>query len=642
MKQKRQSLRMWLSMIAIALLTVGYSSATDFTKEINLGTYEHGHRVIYEMNVGSFTPQGTFRAAADRLEELKTEGIDIVWLMPIYPRGSSNSPYAPTDFKDTNPKYGTVADLKALTARAHELGMKVWLDWVCNHTAVEADWVTTHPEYYAKSGGQMIHPNNYNDVWQLDYYNANLVNAMNDCLKFWVDECDVDGYRCDYVASPRIPASYWTNAIALLKSYKPGKEIKFLAETDIVEDQTRLKNVGFDYDYAWGFQYRLTVLAANGTSASALRNQVNNLIATSSNLSFNRMVYLTNHDQNYNDGGKTLISQYGGNRYPLTVLTFTLAGMPMLFNGQEIGGNQVLNYFTDTKISWAGVDTKMNNTIRTCAALKHAIPALVDVTPTSANPPLKWLTVTGNSIAAYTRTQGDSQVLVLLNLAETEASTTVAGFDSGEWSKWLDSSTIGRGTSRTNENLTDGQEFTLDAKGYRVYVKGHFSEESDIKEEEIIENLTDDSPCAVFYECPEEAEMHIWLWNADIPQFTAASWPGDAMTRLGINAGGQVVFKYEVTVPEGQNIPTNVIFTKNGADDANKTFDGAFVNHGYYIEGMGVAKTTIPASGVESIAIDKKKGDGFIYNITGQRVGIDASRLAPGIYIRNGEKFVVK
>ena len=135
----------------------------DYVDEINSNSasYAEGHRVIYEMNVGSFTQAGTFAAASDRMEELKALGIDIVWLMPIYPRGTSNSPYAATSFQKTNPAYGTIADLKALVQHAHQLHMEVWLDWVPNHTATNAEWVTTHPEYYAKSGGQMIHPNNY-------------------------------------------------------------------------------------------------------------------------------------------------------------------------------------------------------------------------------------------------------------------------------------------------------------------------------------------------------------------------------------------------------------------------------------------------------------------------------------------------
>ena len=95
-------------LIVLLLLTIIGSTifAADYVDLINNTTEKRaeGHRVIYEMNVGSFTSSGTFTAAQDRLEDLKTLGIDIVWLMPIYPRGGGiNSPYAATNFQQTNP-----------------------------------------------------------------------------------------------------------------------------------------------------------------------------------------------------------------------------------------------------------------------------------------------------------------------------------------------------------------------------------------------------------------------------------------------------------------------------------------------------------------------------------------------------------
>lgn len=632
-----------ISLIFVLTFTLwNDASAKDFAAEINNAAYAEGHRVIYEMNVGSFTSQGTLSAAQTQLAAMKSFGVDIVWLMPIYPRGTSGSPYAPTDFQKVNPKYGSVADLKAFVTEAHRLGMEVWLDWVPNHTATNAAWVTSHPEYYLTVGGNMVHPNNYNDVWQLDYSNTGLVNAMNDCLKFWVDQCDIDGYRCDYVSSSRIPASYWASTIPQIKSYKEGKNVSFLAETDVATDQTRLKNVGFDYDYAWGFQSSLASFGS-GTSVSQLKSNINWLLSTSTDLSFGRMVYLTNHDQNFNDGGHTISSVYGTNRYLLTVVTFTIYGMPMLYNGQEIGGDQILNYFSDTKIDWAAKDAKMYNTIHTLSALKHAVPALYDSKTSSGNPSVGFPTVTGNSyVTAYTRTNGDSQVLVVVNLGNSDATATISGLNAGEWSLWLDSSTIGRGTSRKTVNFDVSQQFSLEAKGYRVYVKGHYSEESDITEETPLGDLTDDSPCAVFYECPDEATIRVWLWNDAVSQFTAATWPGDAMTRLGITTEGKVVYKYVVNVPEGKKMPTNIIFTKNGGSDSNKTFDGAFVNHGYYIEGQGVATIIIPEAGVDAVVADKKQQTGDVYTITGINLGRNPQNLPSGIYIRNGEKFIIR
>ena len=472
-KYRKVMKQLLVTLLLTLIGTAGF--AADYVDEINnsMEKREEGHRVIYEMNVGSFTPAGTFVAAQDRLQDLKTLGVDIVWLMPVYPRGGGiNSPYAATNFQQTNPQYGTIADLKAFVGRAHELQMEVWLDWVPNHTATDADWVTTHPEYYAMKNGKMIHPNNYGDVWQLDYNNADLVNAMNDCLKFWIDETDIDGYRCDYISSPQIPASYWQTTIPMIKSYQEGKTITFLGEADIASDATRLKTVGFDYDYAWQFQSSLANYG-NGDAAARLRAFINTLLDKSSGLSFDRMLYVTNHDQNYNESKKTLTQKYGENRYALTVLAYTVYGMPLIYNGQETGGNQVLDYFKDTKIDWTANDDKMRNTLRTLFALKHAVPALYD--SSAAN----MLSVDNTSVLAYTRTMGDSEVLVVLNMGTSASAATIEGITAGDWSLWLNSETIAQGTSRKQETLDATHTFALDAKGYRVYVRGIFPEQDD-------------------------------------------------------------------------------------------------------------------------------------------------------------------
>ena len=249
---KTPNLKTILTLALLFCLSAQTMLAEDYTDKINNEAVStKGQRVVYELNVGSFTTEGTFAAAQERLAELKALGIDVVWLMPIYPRGGGiNSPYAATNFQKVNSSYGKIADLKAFVARAHELKMEVWLDWVPNHTATNADWVKSHPEYYKKNGSSFVHPNNYSDVYQLNYDNAELKKAMNDCLKFWIDQADIDGYRCDYISSPDIPMSYWAVAIPEIKGYKEGKTITFLGEADIVQDKTNLLYAGFDYDYA--------------------------------------------------------------------------------------------------------------------------------------------------------------------------------------------------------------------------------------------------------------------------------------------------------------------------------------------------------------------------------------------------------
>ena len=356
--------------------------------------------------------------------------------------------------------------MRNFVSRAHELGMQVILDWVPNHTATNAVWVTEHPEYYTTQNGAMVHPNNYGDVYQLNYGNPSLCEAMNDCLRYWIDQANVDGYRCDYVSSSAIPSSYWASTIPMLRDYATGKDLIMLAETDIVHDATRLLNVGFDYDYAWNFQSgKLQRFGPNGTSGSTLRNYCESFINESQGLSFDRMTYLTNHDQNFNDGGKTLENMYGANKYVLTTLFFTIYGMPLLYNGQEVGNDQILNYFQDTKINWNNNDAMMTNTIRTLVALRHTQPALACGTATT------FLSTNSSNILAYTKTSGDNTVLIILNLGNTETSVTIGGIEAGTYRQWLNSATVATALTSNLQTLAPSSTFSLPAKGYSVLVK---------------------------------------------------------------------------------------------------------------------------------------------------------------------------
>ena len=119
--------------------------------------------VIYEVNVRQYTPQGTIAALQSHLPRLKQLGVDILWLMPVQPigvkhrKGSLGSYYAIADYTAINPEFGTEADFKAFVDAAHAQGMKVILDWVANHTAYDHEWVTAHPDYYArKADGSLM------------------------------------------------------------------------------------------------------------------------------------------------------------------------------------------------------------------------------------------------------------------------------------------------------------------------------------------------------------------------------------------------------------------------------------------------------------------------------------------------------
>ena len=129
-----------------------------------------------------------------------------------------------------NAEFGNLQDLKNLVNAAHSKGMRVILDWVANHTAWDNAWTTEHKDWYTQNGkGEIISPEGmgWSDVADLNYNSQSLRTAMIDAMKYWINEADVDGFRCDYAEG--VPEDFWSKAINELKKIK-GKELFMLAE----------------------------------------------------------------------------------------------------------------------------------------------------------------------------------------------------------------------------------------------------------------------------------------------------------------------------------------------------------------------------------------------------------------------------
>src|SRR5690606_28507590 len=150
---------------------------------------------IYEVNVRQYTPEGTFNAFAKELPRLKEMGVETIWFMPITPiaqknkKGTLGSPYACSDYTSINPEFGTLEDFKNLVNLAHDLGMKVLIDWVANHTGWDHVWTKSNPEYYLKDSatGDFQIASGMDDIIELDFSNPALRKAMIDAMKYWVE-----------------------------------------------------------------------------------------------------------------------------------------------------------------------------------------------------------------------------------------------------------------------------------------------------------------------------------------------------------------------------------------------------------------------------------------------------------------------
>ena len=376
---------------------------------------------IYEVNLRQHTPQGTINAFIQDLDRIKNLGVDILWFMPVNPigqlnrKGSLGSYYSVKDYKEFNPEFGSMADFKNMVKIAHSKGMYVILDWVANHTAWDNQWITDHPDWYTHdASGKIIPPvADWSDVADLNYNNKDMRAAMIDAMKFWVKECDIDGYRCD--VAMEVPTDFWDQARAELDQIKP---VFMLAEAE--QKDHHLK--AFDMCYGWEFLHLMNGIAKGEKSPNDIDQYVTKK-STEFPKSTIHMYFTTNHDENTWNG--TGPERYGKARNLYDVLAFTIGGMPLIYSGQE--GNEMhpdgkphrYRFFEKDTINFNQYTN--SNLYQTLLKAHHEIPALWNGADGGT---FNRIHTSNSKIYAYSRVKGESQVIVMLNFNEAPQSTS--------------------------------------------------------------------------------------------------------------------------------------------------------------------------------------------------------------------------
>jgi len=285
--------------------------------------------VIYEIYPRAFSQEGTFNGITARLDQLKSLGVTILWLMPIHPigqekkKGTIGSPYAARDYYGINPDYGTKADLQRLISETHRRGMKIVIDIVANHTSWDSV-LMKHPEFYKKdASGKITYPYDWFDIAALSYTSPDLRRYMTDMLVHWIREFDLDGFRCDVAGE--VPTDFWENARTELEKVKP--DIFMLAEAH----KPDLLVKAFDLDYSWPLHSAMTDVLQGRAGATQIRTAWDQEVREWPRASLH-MRFSDNHDE------RRAIARFGEPAaLAASALVFTLDGVPMLYNGMEVG-----------------------------------------------------------------------------------------------------------------------------------------------------------------------------------------------------------------------------------------------------------------------------------------------------------------
>ncbi|GAA4383473.1 hypothetical protein GCM10023186_24640 [Hymenobacter koreensis] len=344
----------------------------------NYTTHWWNDAVFYEVFVRSFYDsngdgRGDFAGLTQKLDYLNDGnpststdlGVTALWLMPMMESPSYHG-YDVTNYKATEPDYGTMAEFEAFLAAAHSRGIKVIVDLVLNHSSSQHPWFTqsassvtspyrdwfvwsaTNPGFLGPLGQQVWHPRNgsfyYGIFWSgmpdLNWSNPGLKAAMWDATRFWLDK-GVDGYRLD--------------AVKFLD--EDGRVLENTPETFrlLEEFHDTVKSVNpnaFTVGEAWSntasvvpyvlnnrldvcFEFDLATSIINALrlgNPAGLRNQLNLVEQSYPKLQY--ATFLTNHDQN------RVMGEFSGNMARMkqaAALYLTMPGVPFLYYGEEVG-----------------------------------------------------------------------------------------------------------------------------------------------------------------------------------------------------------------------------------------------------------------------------------------------------------------
>ena len=340
-----------ISILLFAAFLLFACKSNETTEPVVTVSGEHADWVydatIYEVNVRQYTTEGTFSAFEQHIPRLQELGVDILWFMPIQTigeverKGTLGSYYSIQNYTEVNGEFGTLQDFKSVVDKAHASGMKVILDWVANHTSRDAVWLENEDWYVTDTDGKIVAPYDWSDVAKLNYNNEDMRDAMVQSMLWWVHETDIDGFRCD--VANEVPTDFWLSVTDSLKAIKPN--IFMLAEAE----EPELNNKAFDAYYAWDFHHKMNIVAKGEGNVDSLRLSLNKMNSRFDDRAI-PMYFTSNHDENSWNG--TEFERMGDAASTFAALTYVLPGMPLIYNGQEVGFNRRLEFFEKDNIDW--------------------------------------------------------------------------------------------------------------------------------------------------------------------------------------------------------------------------------------------------------------------------------------------------
>jgi maltooligosyltrehalose trehalohydrolase len=335
-------------------------------------------QVVYEMHVGTFTPEGTLAAAAAQLRELADLGVTCVELMPVaeFPGRfgwgyDGVCLYAPTRL------YGEPDDLRAFVDEAHARGVAVILDVVYNHLGPDGNYLGQFSRHYFTDR----HQTEWGEALNFDgEHSAPVREFFLSNARYWVEEFHFDGLRLDATQSIKDDSGehFLTALTREVRAAAAGRETVIVGENEPQDTRMVLapERGGHGLDGLWNDDFHHTAMVAltgrseayysdyKGTPQEFVSSAKYGFLYQGQRYKWQRrrrgtptfglapqvfVNFIQNHDQIANSarGLRAHRQTSPGRLRALTALTLLLPGTPMLFMGQEFAASAPFHYFAD-------------------------------------------------------------------------------------------------------------------------------------------------------------------------------------------------------------------------------------------------------------------------------------------------------
>lgn len=406
--------------------------------------------VIYEITPYNFVADGKFKDITEKLPEIKSLGINTLWIQPVYKSSYKGQGYDVVDYFGINPDLGTEEDLEELIMKAKELGFRVLFDLVLNHTSIEHPYAkdkvargsySHYHDYYqtikdAKpySVFYNTHPKGFiyyfwDDLVNLNYDHDEVQRWMLEVCKHWVKRFNIDGYRLDAIwgVNARAP-SFARRLRTELKSMKP--DLLLLAEDKGSDPQ--VYELGYDaaFDWttskswvsqwSWEYEYSATESKTvfNHPDEAQRSDLLKKALFESTGDEFRKLRFMENNDIH------RFIHGHGLERTKMvSSLLFSIPGIPMLYQGQEAGfhGHP---YFTNAvfqrnRAIQVQDQRGLFSHYQKLMHWRNEYPALkgVNMEPVDVS--------SEEALVAFHRWENDEHFIIILNLSEKKAQASV-------------------------------------------------------------------------------------------------------------------------------------------------------------------------------------------------------------------------